>query len=354
MEKTRPHKPGGHRKKGIFLAASALLLAGLCFWFAGQEEPFPQLQVGGHSISREACDWALSQARKDILSRHAEAGIALTDWQTETALGVPYELAADRTLEILQEYYAVSTLAVERGYLSDSSFEAAAQAQEEYNRQRRQTLESGGIVTGLTEFSLSQFIAYRANALRRQFTADDTNPEMAVTQVDIQERYEQDKDALYQAQDPLSLGVILLDAGPEEVETLEAELEQLRREVLQNGSLAEAAESSETFRQCYQQLDITDSNYATYSRGYGEVLSWSEELQTGEVSSVYSVGGRLCLIQCLSREAKSHVPLEDVASVVTQNIREDRYDALVAQRMETLEISGDREELGSYCARQLN
>lgn len=354
MKKTRQHKTGGHKKRWLCLAALTLLLGGLSIWLAKWEEPFPQLQVGTHSVSREGYDWALSQSRKDILSRHAEVGIALTDWQAENDLGVPYALAADRALEILQEYYAVSTLAVERGYLSDSSFEAAAQAQEEYNRQRRQTLESGGIVTGLTEFSLSQFIDYRANALRRQFTSDDTNPEMTVTQVDIQERYEQDKDSLYQAQDTLSLGVILLDAEPEEAESLQGELEQLRRETLENGSLAEVAESSETFRQWYQQMDITNSNYATYARGYEDVLSWSEDLQTGEVSEVYSVNGRLCLIQCVSREAKSYVPLEDVASVVTQNIREDRYDALVAQRMETLEISGDREALRNYCARQLN
>lgn len=354
MKKTRQHKTGGQKIRWLCPAALALLLGGLSIWLAGREEPFPQLQVGTHSVSRESYDWALSQARKDILSRHAEAGIALTDWQAENDLGVPYALAADRALEILQEYYAVSTLAVERGYLTDGSFEAAAQAQEEYNRQCQKTLESGGIVTGLTEFTLSQFIDYRANALRRQFTADDTNPEMAVTQVDIQERYETDKDSLYQAQDTMSLGVILLDAEPEDRETLESELEQLRREALEHGSLAEAAENSETFRQWYQQMDISNSNYATYARGYGDVLSWSEDLQTGELSPVYSVEGRLCLIQCISREAQSYVPLEDVAAVVTQAIREDRYDALVAERSETLEISGDREALRSYCARQLN
>lgn len=354
MEKKRQQKTGGHKKKWLCLAAGALLLVGLSAWLVGREEPFPSLQVGAHSVSREAYDWALSQARKDVLSQHAAAGIALTDWTEENDLGIPYQLAADRAVELLKEYYAVSTLAVERGYLNDSSFEAAAQAREEYNRQRRQTLESGGIVTGITAFTLPQFINYRVSALRRQFTSDDTNPEMTVTQVDIQERYEQDKDALYQAQDTLSLGVIVLDPQPEELEELRQELEELRQNTLEQGSLAEAAQGSDAFRELYQQLDISNSNYAAYARSHADVLTWSENLQAGEISQVYSVEGRLCLIQCLSRDPQSYVALESVASVVTQVIREDRYDALVKQRAGAMEATGDWEALRRYCAGQLS
>ena len=85
---------------------------------------FPRLEVAGFRISQEEYVRAMYQARNDVLSDHAAAGISLKDWETETALGDPYRLTMERALEILSEYYAVGTLAVERGYLADASYEA--------------------------------------------------------------------------------------------------------------------------------------------------------------------------------------------------------------------------------------
>ena len=47
------------------------------------------------------------------------------------------------------------------------------------------------------------------------------------------------------------------------------------------------------------------------------------------------------------------MPLEEVESIVVQSIRESRYDALIARRMEEMEIAGDLKQLYRFTAEQL-
>ena len=143
---------------------------------------FPRLEVAGFRVTEEEYLRAMYQARNDVLSDHAAAGISLKDWSAETPLGDPCDLAMERTLEILSEYYAVSALAVERGDLADAGYDAMVRDLEEFNRQRQESLESGGMVTGLPTFAMEDYITYRASNLRLLFCSDPDNPENQVTE----------------------------------------------------------------------------------------------------------------------------------------------------------------------------
>lgn len=162
---------------------------------------FPRLEVAGFRITEEEYLHTMYQARNDVLSDHAAAGLSLTDWSTETALGNPRELTMERALDRLCEHYAIAELAVERGYLTDAGYEAMVRDLEEYNRRRQEALDSGAMVTGLPQFSMADYITYRASNLRLQFCSDPENPEFQVTPEEIQQRYEADRDNLYRQPD---------------------------------------------------------------------------------------------------------------------------------------------------------
>ena len=133
---------------------------------------FPRLEVAGFRIEQEEYLQAMYQARNQVLSDHAAAGISLTDWNAETPLGDPVALTMERTLDLLREAYAVSTLAVERGYLADAGYDAMLRDLEELNRQRQEALDSGAVISGLPAFTAADFLTYRASALRLQFCSD--------------------------------------------------------------------------------------------------------------------------------------------------------------------------------------
>ena len=348
----KPQSPTPALSRGRLLIPilSVLVLAALAVGAWVFFSRFPRLEVSGFRISQEEYLRAMYQARNDVLSDHAAAGISLKDFHTETALGDPCRLTTERALEILSEYYAVSTLAVERGYLSDAGYEAMVRDMEEVNAKRQAALDSGAIVTGIPTFSLNDYLSYRASNLRLQFCNDDTNPEYPITDEALRERYEADRDNLYGQPDSLQLAFVEIEFGTEEQD---AALNALHQSALSLGSLSAALEQYPELQEFYQEISVEPGNYGAYDRTVGDVLACAEELQSGEISRVFRQDGWLCLVECRQRTVHQYVPLEDVASIVAQSIRESRYDALIAERMESMEITGDPDRLYRFTAEYL-
>lgn len=344
-----PRAPGFSGRKALFpiLGAAVLVLAALALGLLARPAPFPRLEIAGFRITREEYLRAMYQARSEVLAEHAAAGISLTDWSTGTALGDPCRLTAERATELLQESYAVSTLAVERGYLSDASFEALQQELEQLNQQRREALDSGAIVTGLPTFTMEDYLCYRASHLKLRFCNDPGNPENQVSAEDIQSRYASDRDKLYRQPDSVELAFLLAEG--EEAEAQEEAFRQAR----ELGSLAAALEELPQLRAYYREISVHPGNYAAYARSHADILAFAADLQSGELSQVIALEGWLCLVECRQRTAHNYVPLEEVRSVVVQSIRESRYDALIARRMADMAVDTDWKALIRFTADQL-
>ena len=343
----RTRVPPGKRVLIPALCVLILTVLAVCLWTFSS--PFPRLEVAGRRISEEEYLRAMYQARNDVLSDHAAAGISLTDWSAETALGDPCQLVTDRALVILTEYYAISNLAVERGYLADAGYDAMRQDMEDINRQRQEALEDGAIITGIPSFSIDDYISYRASSIRLQFCNDPDNPENRITAEEIWQRYEADRDKLYQQPDSLVLAFVEIDAASGE---LEQALTALRQKALETGDLAAALEELPQLKGYFPEITVDPGTYGIYGRAYGDVLSCAADLQTGDISQVFRQEGWLCLIQCMQRTVQQYRPLEDVESIVIQSIRESRYDALIEARMENTEVEGSLQALYRFTAEQ--
>ena len=338
------------RKKLLVPVLSVLVLAAVAVGAWSLSARFPRLEVSGFRITEEEYLRAMYQARNDVLSDHAAAGISLKDFHTETALGDPCRLTTDRALEILREYYAVGTLAVERAYLSDAGYDAMVRDMEAVNQKRQDTLDTGGIVTGIPTFSTNDYISYRASSLRLQFCNDTENPEYPVTDQELRERYEADRDSLYGQPDSLQLAFVEIEFG---TEGQEAALTALQQTALEMGSLSDALEQYPELQEFYQEISVESGTYGVYDRSHGDVLACAEGLQPGDISRVFFQDGWLCLVQCLQRTEHQYVPLEEVESIVAQSIRESRYDALIAQRMASMELTGQLDRLYRFTAEHL-
>lgn len=353
MKKRQNGKSRSAGKMQRILLAAVPALAVLAVGILLLAPTFPRLEVAEYRITEEEYLRAMYQARSDVLSDHAAAGISLTDWQEKTALGEPCALIADRALELLAGYYAVSELAVERGYLQDAGYGAMLREMEEVNRQRREALESGTMITGIPTFTVEDYLSYRASSIRLQFCNDPDNPEYQVTPAELQQRYETDKDNLYVQPDELELEYVVVSASPEETQTRKVELEELRKLALEKGSLASAMEENPGLKGYYEEITVDRSSYSVYARSHGDILSCAEGLNSGELSRVFQQEGWLCLVHCRRRVEHSYTPLEEVASIVAQSIRESRYDELIAERAAETVIDTDLQALYRFTAEQL-
>lgn len=335
------------------VCAAVLVLLVLAVWLPGFSPPFPRLEMAGFQITEDEYLRAMYQARGDVLSGHAAAGISLKDWHEETALGDPCRLTMDRALEILGEYYAVSTLAVERGYLADAGYGALCRDMAEVNRRRQEALDAGEVITGLPHFTLDDYIAYRAANIRLQFCNDPANPENNVTQEEIQQRYEADRDTRYYQPDSVELAYLTVRAAGAELDTLEQALRSLQQTARERGDLAAALEAHPELAAYYGELSVHPDNYAVYDRTHSDILACAAGLESGDISEVFCRDDWLCLVQCRQRTVHRYRPLADVESVVVQSIRDSRYDALIAARMAETEITGDLQALYRFTAAHL-
>ena len=336
------------RSRLWIIPVSALILAAAAIALWAKGDDFPKLEISGFRISREEYVRAMYQARNDVLSDHAAAGISLTDWSRETDLGDPCALATERAIQILTEYYAVSTLAVERGYLEDASYAAMERELAQLNEQRQQAMDSGAVFTGVPTFTLADYMTYRASGFRLQFCSDPANPENQITDAELQARYEADRDSLYRQSESVELAYILIDAGSDA-----DAWEQILQKTREIGDLTAALVEFPQLGEFYREVSVTPGNYASHERAIGDVLALAQELEAGELSRVFRQEDRLCLVLCKSRTGEPYASLSDVESVVAQSIREDRYDALLAEHMENMEIRGDLDRLYRFTAEQL-
>lgn len=344
----KPHSPFFPGWKTVIPALCLLIVAGLLLWAFSAS--LPRLEVSGFRITEEEYLQAMYRARNDVLSDHAAAGISLTDWRTETALGDPCRLTMERALEILREYYAVSLLAVERGYLADAGYDAMLRDMEDINDKRQEALDAGEIVTGISQFTVNDYLTYRASSIRLQFCNDPGNPEYQVTSQQLQARYEADRDNLYRQPDSMELAFLEIENATDE---LEQALTALRRKALEKGGLSAALEEFPSLKVYYQEISVYPGNYSIYSRSHGDILACAAELSDGGISQVFRQDEWLCLVQCRQRSVTQYAPLEEVESIVAQSIRESRYDALITERMENTRIRGDFDRLLRFTGSKL-
>lgn len=343
----KPPSPAFSGRKALIPILAVLILVAAAVGLWCFRAAFPRLEVAGFRISEAEYLRAMYQARNDVLSEHAAAGISLKDWGTETALGDPCGLTTGRALEILQEYYAIETLAAERGYLADVGYDAMLEELADVNRRRQEALDAGQIVTGTLQFTVDNYITYRASNIRLKFCSDPDNPEYPVTPEEILRRYEADRDDLYVQADSMELAFLAVDDADDG-------LIQAFHQAREKGDLAAALEENPGLAAYYQEISVNPGSYGIYARSHGDILADAAELPSGGLSQVILREGRLYLIQCIRRTDHEYVSLEEIQSLVVQSIRESRYDDLIAARTEQMEISGSLRALYRFTAEQLH
>lgn len=342
----------------ITVIAVVTLVCAVLMFFTLNAQNKVFLRLDGIEVREEEYRWAMFSARNDVLAELNARGVLQVAWNEQTDLGMPYEMVAERAVEILKEYYATASLAVECGYLKDSSFESLKNELAAENEGRAQAIAAGEIITGLSSYDLNQYIQYRASAIRRQYCDDDANPGMNVTEEDMLQLYERDKQALYRQEDDLELRYIEIYTGTmalteKEHAELEQEVEILRQKTVTAGSMEEALEEAPGLLMYYQTLEIDSGSYAAYARAYSDVLSYSEELQTGDVSAVISESGWIFLIECAERVKHGYLSFESLISTLKRSVQEDRYDAIIDERSTQIEAIYNARKLYLYTAEQL-
>ena len=120
-------------------------------------------------------------------------------------------------------------------------------------------------------------------------------------------------------------------------------------EKCENGvPLKDAVADDEQLLPYWQEVALKSAEVAAYSRSIPDILEYSAELQPGEVTDVIDEGAFLYLVECTARTEYDYYSLDEVKSNVEKTLREQHYDALIAERASQMAIDTQIEALYQY------
>ena len=152
-----------------------------------------RLRINGTEISEEEYLQAVKDVRYDVAAYFAGEYGALEEggfWSGEYGGEVPCEKLADEAVERLKYIHAVYGLAEEKGYIDDAGYEALVRRLEDENASRKEKIEAGEAVYGLSEYTLDLFMEYEISSFKERYCNDTENEGMDLTEEEIREHYE--------------------------------------------------------------------------------------------------------------------------------------------------------------------
>lgn len=348
------------KKKILAVSAIAFFIIAAIIAVFVKKDSF-SLKINGNEISKEEFLAAAARKRYEVVNYFSEKGGGNVDaefWEQEVGGELPYEKLVEEAIEELKYFHAVYDLAEEKGYVEEGSYSALIKRWEAENKFRKEKIEKGEAVYGLSEYPLDLYLEYEMDAIQKSYCDDLENEGMEVTEEDRKQYYEENL-AFYQREDDRILDYIKIPYGEErmsdkQVQELKDCLTSIYKKMDKKHSLADLAQKEKLISPYLSHADVTSSELHNYSRSMGDILEYAWELKTGESTTVMDENGSLYLIECTDRNENGPTPIEEVKDNINKALREQRYDKVVEERIAKASVDGDMEYLCIFMKKHID
>lgn len=342
----------------ITVAGLALCAIVLALLLKKPSQPALSLKIGGQTIPSEVFQLILQQNRSDVVSMYANQGLSTAQssfWRTEVDGKSPAQALLERTMQDLQELAAAYQMAQSCGLDLQGGLGGVMERMEAENAQRRAKLEAGEHVYGLQSYTLQTYLSYETDGIASQYCSNTDYPGMDISQSQLHEYYQEHLDQ-YQKYDDISFSYLKVDLNQLEdgqKQTIQTQADRLAQEIRQGEDLQQKAAAYNALSPYVTHVDILSDQAASYSRSIGDVMELGWDLQPGEDTGLMELNGFLFLIQCTSRVEYDYQSFEQVQSVILSQMRRERYQDLLQQTADSLDIEADLPELETFIIKEM-
>ncbi len=348
-------------KKRICIIITIIVLAVFAIGLIFALKSRFSLKINGYEISEEEFLEAAGRKKYEVVNYFTEQGSGNVDagfWEREIGGEIPYEKLAEAAVEDLKYFYAVYGLAKEKGYIEDSSYDAFLKRWEMENQLRKEKIENGEVVYGLSEYTLDLYREYEMDSIQKSYCNDIANEGMEVTDSDRAQYYESYKDSYQRTDDRIFdyIKIPYTEQGLDEdtVKELKNSLTSIYKNMDGEHSLKELAKDNELVSPYLAHADITSEELRSYSRNIGDILEYGWELEEGESTAVLDEYGILYLIECTGRSKNDPVSIEEVKDNINKTLREERYEKIIEERAKDIRAEGDMERIFFFMKKHIN
>lgn len=267
-------------------------------------------------------------------------------WETEFNGEYPYKMLADSTMDELLVRHSIYQLAEEKGYVDSAEYKDFIKRLNNENKAREEKIKNGIPVYGLSNFTEDLYLEYETDQLQKTYIEDLNNEGMEISLEDATKYYDENKDSLFVKNDDFELSYVKvyyasLGLSEDEVKVIKDRMIEVSKKIDDNNSLSALVENDEILKDYFTHESILSGELSAKAKSIGDVLDIAMDLNKGDVTQVIDENGCLYLVQCINRVEYDYIPYEEVRDNINKAIREERYDNIIASRVDSLEVNSD-------------
>lgn len=210
----------------------------------------------------------------------------------------------------------------EYGLLEDISYRTFLDSLERENQRREESYQKGQVIYGPQKYGEGEYFAHTFANLEKELKKKLDEEFGWSREENLKRYYEKHKDAYYRRSDSIEVEKITLPYEKASREEIKKALEQVRKEVQDGKTFAEAAQKIGTVET--QRFD--EESAREDSRNYEPLKLAAMELKKQEISPVIDDGSSLSMLFCTAKEEGGYRPYEEVADNVVSLVREESYE----------------------------
>ena len=352
------------QKRGLILLIVSIIsiigiIAVIFFIYSGNQSL--ELKINGEKVTEEEYLDAMNSQLYDVTQYFYQtynARVSGDFWEKEFDGEVPYKMLAEKTLEKLKYNRAVYETAKEKGYIDSVAYDSFIERFETENAARKERVENGQPVYGLSEFTKELYLEYEMDTLQKKYCEGLENEGMDISEEDRQQYYEENKDRLFVKQDDITIDYIKINyelegMSQQEKDTWKQRLTEIYKGMDEQHSLKSFAEADPNLQSWFSSEQILSEEYSFKAREIGDILEYAEDLKQGESTPVLEENGALYLIECVERKDYDYQPIEEVVDNINKALREENYEEIIRKKAEEAATEAVMEKIYTFTKKHI-
>ncbi|SFF05126.1 PPIC-type PPIASE domain-containing protein [Paenibacillus algorifonticola] len=231
-------------------------------------------------------------------------------------------------------------LAVEKGLVTDSSFQSFVNQWEKNNTERGESLDQGQAIFGLAQYDLSQYYFYSLSQLRLDLEEQLGEEALKVTKEEVKDRY-QFHAAKFENQTQITFNELSVSYSNEEREAAGEKI-KLALKLLDSGTPFEEV-GRKYGKDGIRQSTLVLNEQASPLKADSMLKQAAEKLKAGEHSAIIDRGSSFSIIQMINKNEQYAVPIATLESQLQSEVLHHKFERYVAEKVKAVKISINQE-----------
>lgn len=251
-------------------------------------------------------------------------------WTTSYGGEIPIRYAREKTLQDEVRIKVQQILMKENGIVDDIGYEGFLKSLKEENEKRQEAVKKGLVIYGPEQYGANEYFDYQLSNNVFKLKEKLFTVELAVSEEDMRNKYESDKDKQYRLPDFVKLEKITIPfgSGANERESAKQLITKAKRMIDSGAAFGKVASQFNRDGKAEEQIfDETTGRNDGYL--YPELKAVAGSIEPGQISGPIEVKGEFVIVKCTDKKTNRYQSYADVKDKVRTAFMDEQYELII-------------------------